>query len=397
MQTVLVSDEIGSCSQGQLSLEILFMRAVEDVSDERLPVREEIVVSWFRSARSGVRADRFVVPYDADIDEEGRLAWAAAPVLQALAEDLAGTGNAVILTDERSHVLARHVPDWELQSWLDRIQLAPGFSYGEDEAGTNAIGTALAVARPFVVEGTEHFAEILGTMTCAAVPITDPRSGAVMGVIDLSSRAEHANPLMLPMAKRAGWEIEQRLLSDLSPVDRTLQDHFVKARRRTRDALVSLNRTAILANAQANRALQPADHELLWNWVTGAVAGHQSIPAEVALTGGPWIVKSLEPIGENDAFVGATLRLSPPPSGSPAVSGRGALGAGDRPRFGWESLTATELSVATLVAEGLTNRQAAAKLYLSPHTVGFHLRQVFRKLEISSRVELTRLVVENQA
>ena len=365
------------------------MKEIDGVPDIGLPVREEIVVSWFRSARSGVRFDEFQVPYDADIDGEGRLAWAAGPVLQALAEDLSGSGNAVLLTDHRSHVLARHAPDRSLRTWLDRIQLAPGFRYGEAEAGTNAIGTALAVGRPFVVDGHEHFADILRTMACAAVPITDPRTGDVVGVVDLSCRAEGASPLMLPAAKRAAWEIEQRLLDNISPADGTLREHFMNSRRRTRDALVSVSPTAMLANAQATRALQTGDHELLWDWVARAVAGQQAVPAEVPLTGGIWVVNRLEAIGESGEFVGATLRLSPPVS--PAV-----LGPGERPRFGWASLTATELSVAELVAEGLTNRQVADKLYLSPHTVGFHLRQVFRKLEISSRVELTRRVVESE-
>src|SRR5919106_92657 len=161
------------------------MRATDGVSEDGLPVRDEIVVSWFRSAHSGVRSDRLHVPYDPAVDGENRLAWAAGPVL---------------------HVLARHAPDHGLRTWLDHIQLAPGFRYGEDEAGTNAIGTALAVRRPFVVEGGEHFADIFGTMTCAAVPISDPRTGDLLGAVDLSCRAEHASPLMLPVAKRAAWE-----------------------------------------------------------------------------------------------------------------------------------------------------------------------------------------------
>ncbi|XVQ08136.1 LuxR C-terminal-related transcriptional regulator [Spirillospora sp. CA-255316] len=66
----------------------------------------------------------------------------------------------------------------------------------------------------------------------------------------------------------------------------------------------------------------------------------------------------------------------------------------DRPVSGWESLTGTELQVARLVAEGLTNRQAAERLFLSTHTVAFHLRQIFRKMDVSSRVELTRLTLE---
>jgi DNA-binding CsgD family transcriptional regulator len=62
-----------------------------------------------------------------------------------------------------------------------------------------------------------------------------------------------------------------------------------------------------------------------------------------------------------------------------------------RPDAGWDSLTATEEKVARLVAGGLTNRQAASELFVSPHTVGFHLRQIYRKLSIQSRVDLARI------
>ena len=61
-----------------------------------------------------------------------------------------------------------------------------------------------------------------------------------------------------------------------------------------------------------------------------------------------------------------------------------------RPDTGWESLTGTEEKVARLVAGGLTNRQVASELFVSPHTVGFHLRQIYRKLSIQSRVDLAR-------
>jgi len=56
-----------------------------------------------------------------------------------------------------------------------------------------------------------------------------------------------------------------------------------------------------------------------------------------------------------------------------------------------DDLTAQELHVARFVAEGLTNRDVAAQLFLSPRTIDFHLRNVFRKLGISSRAELARL------
>jgi DNA-binding CsgD family transcriptional regulator len=66
-----------------------------------------------------------------------------------------------------------------------------------------------------------------------------------------------------------------------------------------------------------------------------------------------------------------------------------------RPRTGWLSLTGSELRVARLVADGLTNREVAGRLFLSPHTVDSHLRHAFAKLGIASRVELATIVVAN--
>jgi DNA-binding CsgD family transcriptional regulator/tetratricopeptide (TPR) repeat protein len=72
---------------------------------------------------------------------------------------------------------------------------------------------------------------------------------------------------------------------------------------------------------------------------------------------------------------------------------RGRAGGPTRPPYGWEALTESELRVARLVAQGFTNRAVASQLCLSPHTVDTHLRHMFAKLGVSSRVELTRQVV----
>lgn len=65
---------------------------------------------------------------------------------------------------------------------------------------------------------------------------------------------------------------------------------------------------------------------------------------------------------------------------------------GGRPAHGWDSLSDTERTIAHLINQALTNRQIASRVFLSPHTVNYHLRQIFRKLGIHSRVELVRLM-----
>ena len=55
-----------------------------------------------------------------------------------------------------------------------------------------------------------------------------------------------------------------------------------------------------------------------------------------------------------------------------------------------DELTPQELQIASLLAGGKTTRETAAALFLSPKTVEYHLRQVYLKLDIHSRVELAR-------
>ena len=63
---------------------------------------------------------------------------------------------------------------------------------------------------------------------------------------------------------------------------------------------------------------------------------------------------------------------------------------------GLASLTGAEAQVARLVSDGITNREVADRLFLSPHTVNSHLRHIYTKLAINSRAELARLVAEQE-
>jgi DNA-binding CsgD family transcriptional regulator len=73
---------------------------------------------------------------------------------------------------------------------------------------------------------------------------------------------------------------------------------------------------------------------------------------------------------------------------------RRRLVARERDEGGWAAMTDSELAVARLVAQGLTNREVAERLFVSPHTVSSHLRSVFGKLGVNSRLALARIAAQ---
>jgi DNA-binding CsgD family transcriptional regulator len=90
--------------------------------------------------------------------------------------------------------------------------------------------------------------------------------------------------------------------------------------------------------------------------------------------------------GFDDAWAeGATLTTE-----EAIAYARRGRGERRRPSSGWASLTPTELDVVRLVREGLSNKDIATRLFVSPRTVQTHLTHVYSKLGLSSRVQLAQ-------
>lgn len=135
---------------------------------------------------------------------------------------------------------------------------------------------------------------------------------------------------------------------------------------------------------------------------SGATAAYRSVAGAAAA-----LRVSRRAVGRERPGVGyAAGSLRDCPSGwlergqftATGVAAVGALFAGQEPVEASSSplrtLTRAELGVAELVAEGLTSRQIAEQLFVSPRTVDAHLSHIFRKLEIASRAKLAALMVE---
>jgi DNA-binding CsgD family transcriptional regulator len=299
---------------------------------------------------------------------------------------------AVILTDARGRIVDRRGVDRTLVACLGCDVLAPGFIHTEQAVGTNAVGSALALRRPASVEGAEHYADALTAIAGAAAPVRDPRTGHMLGVVGLVAPEALASALMLPLAIQAAREIEHRLVDGSSFLDRVVFQRFVQERR-TRAAFVFLTERAIVTNTTADRLIKGADETVLRQCAARARHGQLGQAEPVVLSDGSQVTVRWEPLLDGGSEVGTVLQLRPRVEpGSYRTPARNTRAA-----FGWSSLTGTEHRVTELVAQGLTNREAAERLFLSHHTVGFHLRSIYCKLGVKSRVELTRLAVEQVA
>lgn len=180
---------------------------------------------------------------------------------------------------------------------------------------------------------------------------------------------------MPALVGRVAYETEQRLSTDRGRQSRALFDAFIAARRCAKGPLVAVDPNTMFINAAAGTLVGSADREQLWLW-----AQHAATTRVSDLESGA-VATRVQQVIDGGSVVGALVWLQPPLEQSlPA-------------RYAYAfALTASERSVAEHVATGLTNREVAAALSISPHTVDYHLRQIFQKLNLQSRVELARLV-----
>ncbi|MEU2987325.1 transcriptional regulator [Micromonospora aurantiaca] len=98
----------------------------------------------------------------------------------------------------------------------ERMNFVPGARWDEAHAGTNAPGTALAVDHGVQIFATEHFVRPVQRWTCAAAPIHDPASGALLGAVDITGGDHLANPQSLALV-RATARAAEAFLAGAAP------------------------------------------------------------------------------------------------------------------------------------------------------------------------------------
>lgn len=332
-------------------------------------VRPAIARSWVRSRESGVRPDGDPATREAPFDPHRRLLRVAQPILNRLADEVAGADMTVILTDPRGLVLDRRAGTAGLLRGLDRVFLSPGHLYSEDTVGTNGIGTAAEDRDVAWVVGSEHYAEWLRWLSCAGAPIRNPITGRIEGVLDLTCRVRDTSPLMVPFVKEGVREIERRLYEEASHRDRELLDRFEAIAGRSRGPVVAMNAQTVITNAAAARLLQPTDHALLWDQVADAIEMGGVVARRIRLSNGGLAQLRFVAFERGDPQRGAVVRIElegPDVPPVPARSRRPARIALPGRSLAWQQACAAAAEQArTGLPLLLTGEPGAGKLALA--------------------------------
>lgn len=201
-----------------------YARILADVYDAtmagtKVPARPRDVIgeSWDRVREVGVSPD-LGVPHDPGLDAAAIEGHRASSGLTAVLDDLtngldmliADGDNILVICDAGGRVLWRSGVSRVLRK-ADSLGFVVGANWSEDSVGTNAIGTALASGRSVQVFSAEHYVRSHHAWTCAGAPIRDPRTGEVLGVVDVSGPAATIHPTTVALVDAVARLAEAKL------------------------------------------------------------------------------------------------------------------------------------------------------------------------------------------
>lgn len=212
--------KLSGLEERDLAVSRAWERFVSGTAPSAGPIRDVVIESWQRCRNSKVNLGVEYAPQLAN-DQHGQLRrrnrqllQAAAPTLAGAADILAGSNSMMLITDAKGIVLDTAGDHSAVHAGMD-IALMQGGRWTETDAGTNGIGTALAIGRPVMVHAGEHYCEGIKGWSCAGAPIRDPVDGGIVGVLDISAKKDQSASQIFALAVLAASQIEQALMRNV--------------------------------------------------------------------------------------------------------------------------------------------------------------------------------------
>ncbi|MFE0254260.1 SpoIIE family protein phosphatase [Streptomyces sp. NPDC059010] len=253
-------------------------------------VRTSILNSWQRCRSLDLSPDQADLPFRDDFDPDGPIVHAALPVLDRLQSRFDGTSMNISVADAGGTVVLRRFGEASLARTLPAIQRVPGFVFAEHVAGTNGIGLALAERRLIRVYGAEHFAERSQGSACRALPVRDPLSGRIEGVLCFGYPRSAEDPALDSVIRKAAEAIERRLLGQSSARGRALLRAYLDAGAGTAAGLhrgIGVDELALELHPRDRSVLVGKAAELIALGIRAAVDVHLSDGRLVTLVSRP--------------------------------------------------------------------------------------------------------------
>ena len=179
-------------------------------------VRGMVADSWLRSAAAGVNADSSPPPITlaADLLADYRAEHPLAEIFPMI-YDVAGRAaedcdSVLAVADERGQLLWVRGKPTVLRR-AESIGFVEGAQWDERHAGTNAPGTALCLDAPVTIKSAEHFVRPVQRWSCAAAPVHEPGSDAILGVIDITGGGAVDSPQTIAMVRATARMAESEL------------------------------------------------------------------------------------------------------------------------------------------------------------------------------------------
>jgi transcriptional regulator of acetoin/glycerol metabolism len=285
-------------------------------------VREPIMASWIRSRDYHVAADHFELPFAPNPDRSATLTRSAMGILAEADGQFGNEPVSLILTDAEGVVLDRRTGDSQLQRHLDKVSLAPGFSYAEEFVGTNGIGTALEGRGPAQVFGHEHYVENLEDLACAGAPIHHPTTGKVLGVVDLTCWRPDANQMMVAAVASIARRIEESLLEHTGRRELALLQDYLATCQRNRGPVLAISNDLVMLNDSARQLIDPRDQTTLLGLATDALSSGKPTQFSCPLPTGSTARVHCKPSWTDGSVIGGVVQvyLLPPAATQPTGS-----------------------------------------------------------------------------
>lgn len=193
-----------------------WLAVLDDEGPQR--IRDVVRESWRRAQAQRLNPDRLLAPILfesrelSDYRDAHPLAQVMPVIRKLLVEDADDDSGMLVAVGDAMGRLLWVEGDHDLKRKAESMMFVEGSDWSEAVAGTSAPGTALALNHAIQIRREEHFNRLVHAWSCTAVPVHDPETKAIIGVIDITGGEQAVDRHTMPLMVATAHAVESELL-----------------------------------------------------------------------------------------------------------------------------------------------------------------------------------------